>query len=575
MSNEDVLSRGVSVEKVLVVDDKLSNRLVLEKMISSMGMDVFLAEDGIDAIEKFKLHRPSLVLIDIVMPRMDGINATRELKALAGETFIPIIMISGLEDESIVRNAIEAGGDDFVRRPFSFEILSSKVKAMLRISQLYHDVQSMYSLRKREEEVAEQIFSEAVERANVATDQIKLHKRPAATFSGDVLLTARRPNGDINILLGDFTGHGLTSVVGALPLAETFRAMTSKGYEADEVLSQINRKLHKILPTGMFLAASMVTLSRNGRCTLWNGGMPDILVIKPSGEVRVRIESNDPPLGIIPNLSGMHITPMQVADNERILLISDGVVEARNDESEYFGEERFLAAVAEGGRQGKLLETVLKSVDNFLKGHEQDDDISLIEIPGRIQEASTVRHKSSGSVSSPNSEWSWLLKLHGGNLKRINPVAIALSQLQELEGPRDNWQEVFTVLTELYVNALDHGVLKLPSSLKSTSEGFTEYFRQREVRLDQLGKDDFILIKLKYRGSPDDGCLTLTVIDSGSGFDVSSVLAKVDLNLAGEHSTPALHGRGIGLIRELCSSLAYEASGCQVVAEYHWQNTGL
>lgn len=575
MSKEDILALSVSADKVLVVDDKLSNRLVLEKMIASMGMEVILASDGIEAIEKFKAHLPGLVLMDIVMPRMDGINATRELKTIAGNVFIPVIMVSGLEDEGIVRNAIEAGGDDFIRRPFSFEILRAKVTAMQRISHLYRDVQSMYGVRKREEEVAEQIFSEAVERANVATDEIKLHKRPAATFSGDVLLTARRPNGDINILLGDFTGHGLTSVVGALPLAETFRAMTSKGYEAEEVLGQINRKLNQLLPTGMFLAASMVTLTKNGRCLLWNGGMPDILVVKPSGEVRVRVESNDPPLGIIANLTGMHITPLQIEPDERILLISDGVVEARNDKLEYFGEERFLAAVLDGCQKNALLETVVETVDLFLEGHEQDDDISLIEIPGRISDVNAVKRKSSVGSVAAHSEWSWLLKLHGGNLKRINPVAIALSQLQELEGPRDNWQEVFTVLTELYVNALDHGVLKLPSSLKDSAEGFSEYFVQRESRLDKLGKEDFVLIKLKYQGGPDKGKLTITVIDSGTGFDVDSVLAKVSDVFDTQISALKMHGRGIGLVRELCTSLRYEANGSAVVVEYDWQNTTL
>lgn len=190
--------------------------------------------------------------------------------------------------------------------------------------------------------MAEQLFSGAVEQGNVCLDQVKLHKQPASTFSGDVRLTAYRPNEDLHVLLDDFTGHGLTSAVGAVPLVEIFRAMTAKEYEAEDILRQINSKLSILLPAGIFLAAGFTTISQDGYCSFWNGGMPDILVLSPECDVVLRIESSDPPLGITLRLDQLTMKHMTLDAQSTMLTVSDGVLEARNLEGDYLGEKRLL-----------------------------------------------------------------------------------------------------------------------------------------------------------------------------------------------------------------------------------------
>ncbi|SFG73186.1 ATP-binding SpoIIE family protein phosphatase [Neptunomonas qingdaonensis] len=572
MSRTHITDYPVAREKVLVVDDQLINRELLQSMLVKIGFDVILASNGQEAVDLFSQHLPALVLMDIAMPHMDGIEATRLIKQAAGEIFVPVIMISGLDGDDVIRRSIEMGGDDFIHRPFSYEVLRVKIKAIQRISDLYREVQRLYVLRQHEEDIAEDIFSNAIEKDNITFDQIKLHKRAASTFSGDVQITAIRPNGDINILLGDFTGHGLTSVVGALPLAETFRAMTRKGYEAEQVIAQINRKLHGLLPTGLFLAASMVTMSSNGRCTIWNGGMPDILILSAEGEVRQRIESGDPPLGIVPDMPDMNFTFTQLEPDDKILLVSDGVLEARNTDGEYFGEQRLLWAAMLGCREDDLLGRIMRAVDTFLKGHEQDDDISLIEIPGRIKMfASSLAEPGVNPAlvqQDQSAGWTWSICLQGNNLKRVNPVAIALSQLQEVEGPGDHWHDIFTILTELFVNALDHGVLNLPSSLKSSAGGFTEYFAQREASLEQLESSCYVSIHLtSVKAAGQSSLLKITVQDSGSGFDHARWLDRIAERADDE---TGLAGRGIMLVQALCQSLIYSEDGSTVTAEYSW-----
>ena len=551
-------------ERVLVVDDMRLNRQILGQMISDLGLQPVYAETGLQAIQIYEEQKPSLILMDVNMPEMDGIEATRQIKELAGDRFIPIIFVSGAEGQDVIREAIDAGGDDFIQRPFPFELLEGKIYALRRIAQLYRQVNRLNHLRAREEEVAEQLLSGAVESANAALDQIRIHKQPAETFSGDVQLSAFRPNGELNVLLGDFTGHGLTSTVGALPLSETFRAMTAKGYDAEEIVGQINRKLQRLLPTGMFLATGIVTLSQDGSAKIWNGGLPDIMVVS-KGKVVHRTESKHPPLGILPQLKGLYFEHTTLQPDDHILLLSDGVIEAENRAEEQFGEERLLATIAK--EPESLVDAILKDLGEFVGDNIQKDDISLVDIPGRVFPQGVQEIASSedavGEIEAEALDiWNWSLELQGKSLSRINPVAQALSRLQETEGGGDHWHSVFSILTELYVNALDHGVLKLESSLKSSPEGFAEYFTERERRLEALSSGAVSLYMQHTRLSTG-GRLLVRVLDSGDGFDYEHWLRK-----GGNVESGQFSGRGIALVNDLCESIRYEDGGSTVEVIY-------
>lgn len=568
MVEAELKTTHTSDKQVLIADDMRLNRQILGQMVEEMGLEPVFAQTGKEAIEKYSELKPSLILMDINMPEMDGIQATKVIKELASDSFIPIIFVTGAEGQDVIRQAIDAGGDDYIQRPFPFELLEGKIVALRRIAQLYRQVNRLNHLRAREEEVAEQLLSGAVESANVALDQIQIHKQPAETFSGDVQLSAFRPNGELNVLLGDFTGHGLTSTVGALPLSETFRAMTAKGYDAEEILAQINRKLQKLLPTGMFLATGIVTLSHDGSAKIWNGGLPDVLVVS-GGKVVHRVESRHPPLGILPYVGELHFEHTKIDPADNILLLSDGVLEAENATLEQFGEERLLVSIANYSerKEGTLVDLILKDLSEFVGDSAQKDDISLINIPGRVSAAefqSTIASEVGLSdEEQPSLDiWNWSLELQGKSLGRINPVAQALSRLQETEGGGDHWHSVFSILTELYVNSLDHGVLKLESSMKSTPEGFARYFSEREARLEQLSAGA-VSLYMQHTRLASGGRLLVRVEDSGEGFDYEHWLQKKGSVGAGEFS-----GRGIALVSDLCESIRYENAGAAVEVVY-------
>lgn len=121
---------------VLVAEDGAVDRLLLAQIVRRQGHHVYTAENGEQAVALFAEKRPQLVLLDALMPVMDGFEAARQIKALAGEALVPIIFLTSLNEEDALVRCLEAGGDDFMAKPYSAVILAAKIRAMDRLRRL-------------------------------------------------------------------------------------------------------------------------------------------------------------------------------------------------------------------------------------------------------------------------------------------------------------------------------------------------------------------------------------------------------------------------------------------------------
>jgi diguanylate cyclase (GGDEF)-like protein len=119
--------------KVLIVDDSPTIRAALRGLVEQMGHSVIDAEDGSKALAIYRENRPDLVLIDVVMPVMDGYDAARHMRQIRPEEWVPIIFLSSKEADQDLDRAIEAGGDDYLVKPVSFVVLNAKIRALQRI----------------------------------------------------------------------------------------------------------------------------------------------------------------------------------------------------------------------------------------------------------------------------------------------------------------------------------------------------------------------------------------------------------------------------------------------------------
>jgi diguanylate cyclase (GGDEF)-like protein len=122
--------------KILVVDDSPTIRAALRGLLERMGHTVVEANDGKEALQMYRQDRPGLVLIDVVMPIMDGYESARHMRETKADEWVPIIFLSSKEDDQDLDRAIEAGGDDYLVKPVSFVVLNAKIRALQRLESM-------------------------------------------------------------------------------------------------------------------------------------------------------------------------------------------------------------------------------------------------------------------------------------------------------------------------------------------------------------------------------------------------------------------------------------------------------
>jgi adenylate cyclase len=127
---------------ILIVDDTAENRDILQMRLESQGYEVVTAVDGEDGLAKLRACQPDLVLLDVMMPKLDGFEVCRRVKADAGLPFIPIILVTAKTDSKDVVTGLEAGGDDYLTKPIDHAALTARVRSMLRIKTLHDKVQA-------------------------------------------------------------------------------------------------------------------------------------------------------------------------------------------------------------------------------------------------------------------------------------------------------------------------------------------------------------------------------------------------------------------------------------------------
>jgi CheY-like chemotaxis protein len=376
------------MSKVLVVDDDVVNRLILKGMLLKSGHDVIEAENGAIAVELFQKESPQLVLMDIMMPVMDGFEATKIIKESSKGRFVPVIVLTAMNDGDELVKCVNSGADDFLTKPFSHVLLMAKIKALKRTQDLYSTVEKQRDEIEKNRQMLLEEQAQAFKIYSRMTDSIELdhihlryHMSPMSIFNGDMLLTGRAPDGTTFVMLTDATGHGLPAALAAFPVHDIFHAMVKKGISGKDIINELNRKLVSILPTEFFLCGVMLVIPEDQKtCQIWNGGMPDVLVYRHAENAVVeRIKAANLPLGIASSASfSAQFTIIDTLVDDCLLLYSDGATEAQAEDGSYYGEKRFLDAILSSDVY-QTLDTVMKSIRLFTGGSRQSDDVSLIE----------------------------------------------------------------------------------------------------------------------------------------------------------------------------------------------------
>ena len=376
------------MNKILIVDDRKSNRVLLIKILVRVGDFEFVeASTGSEALTQYQKEDPDLILMDINMPEMDGFQSATAIKKIMGDNYCPIIFVTALSDDNNLKQAIKAGGDDFIGKPVHAAILESKINAHLRIRELNIQLKEQNNQLKilnqhltKEQELIEHFFENSLKHSFLEPDIIKYHMSSMSAFAGDIFLVERGPEGGLFLVMGDFTGHGLTASMGTLPVAMIFSKMVASGSTISEIATEINFQLHKMMPPGMFFAATLLKLEPEAnKMTIWMGGLPECYMLSKSGVLKGSIHSQHMALGIrSPNNFSDLTQSFDIDDGDKVYLYSDGIIEACNSEGEMLGDERFKEMLVR--HQVNRFENVLDEFKLFTGISDQSDDITLVEM---------------------------------------------------------------------------------------------------------------------------------------------------------------------------------------------------
>ncbi|MCU4675506.1 fused response regulator/phosphatase [Catenovulum sp. 2E275] len=546
--------------RILVVDDQELNRTMLKYMLELEGYQVFEAENGKAALENFEQTQPDIILLDIIMPEMDGFEAAPILKKLSGDLHLPIVFITSLDDQESMLKGLEVGGDDFLTKPFDKVLLSAKIKAHARTRELsqrlieqrntlkYHQNQT-----EREHAIVEHIFSNAFSNNTYLSEMVSYHLSPASMFNGDLFLVNRSPLGGTYVFLGDFTGHGLAAAVGALPTAQTFFNATNEGLIVGDIAREMNAQLLNLLPDDMFCAATIIELSSSGKAiTVWSGGMPEVFIVDNNTGLRHKIPPQHMALGILNDDEfESEMLNFDVTPNDKLVMYTDGVTDTEAPNGEMFGDSRLIEFYQKNPK-AELID-LIEHLENYRGETAQADDISLAQLKC-IPVKDTV---SQAHVEIPLLPWRIQLKLVPDDIRNSDPIAQIVDMISAFQGMEKHRSTLFLLLAEMYNNSVDHGLLKLDSKLKDADDGFFEYYIQRQEALENLSVG---YLELNIAHLPDLQKVRLSITDSGEGFcteKLNQILNQKDQ-----------HGRGLKLIAELGEKLEYKDEGRTIEVDY-------
>ncbi|WP_374348005.1 SpoIIE family protein phosphatase [Chitinimonas sp.] len=549
--------------KILLADDAEVVRQLIGRFVESLGHQLILAKDGAEAVEKCLSERPDMVLMDMLMPHLDGGEAARQIKQRLAGMWIPVVLVTAVEEVGRLADAMESGADDYLLKPVNYRILEAKIKAIGRTVELNRKVREQASAlaeyfdrSEEEKRVAQYLMDQLVNRERLSDPQLHCWISPAASLSGDLIAAARTPGNILHLVLADGIGHGLTAALNVLPLTQPFYAMTERGFAMRDILIEMHRKVRQVLPVDRFVALAFVAVDFSSRqIAVWNGGIPEVRFYDEKGRLSKRWQSRHLPLGIVPQ-SELDLTVEHYAyeSGGNLVMCSDGLLEARNAAGESFGLARLALATAGVTATDARARTIAR-LSEFLGGAVCHDDVSLaivdIDAGSRLPLPDSRRVVCMPLDADAQLDWRYAISLGASELRRLQTIPMVMSFVSQLEPLREANADIFLILTELFVNALDHGLLKLSPEAKSAFDGLDQYLDARLVALAELqtGRID---IELESYSRDGHSILRMRVTDSGDGFDFSPYLAT---------QPDSLSRKGIAMVKARASSLAFSGKG--------------
>ena len=367
--------------KIMAVDDEAINLLLLEDIIEDR-YHLTPINNGDQCLESVLKVLPDLILLDINMPGLSGFEVCEKLKSNPKTREIPIIFLTALLGVDDERRGLQMGAVDFITKPFTESILLARIDTQLSLFQAKKQIEENNRTLKKEQEYIEQIITSMRQDRRYEDNNIRQVLTPLEISNGDIVLSASNENLDQHIMVGDFTGHGLTAAIAGPLVTSLFYSNVKNGFSPNDVLQMINYELFHKLPVQKFLAVTYVEWQKQAKTiSIYNHGMPAVALFKKQHpETPIIIESSRLPLGIIEDIDKFSGSTVSFQEGDRLVVFTDGLVDPRNHQQRFVDEQSFIAFIQNKMIEMQTVDYVLDEMLDELNQINGADDLTVIEI---------------------------------------------------------------------------------------------------------------------------------------------------------------------------------------------------
>ncbi len=374
---------------VLVVDDNENNRDLLLRRLQRQGLTVVVAEHGRQALELIRRQSFDLVLLDVMMPEINGYQVLEYLKSDPVYRHIPVIMISAVDDIDSIVKCIELGAEDYLFKPFNPVLLKARISASLEKKRLRDQEQAYLLAVKHDMELGRRTQSDFLpaKLPHVPGWEIAAAFYPAREVAGDFYDAFYLPHDRLGLVIADVCDKGVGAALFMALIRSLIRAFAEQSpptiadaLGAVQLTNNYIIRHHHHNLKHMFATLFFGILEpASGMLTYVNGGHDPPIVISASG-VKTMLDLTGPAVGVIPN-ARFTIEQASIDVGDTLLAYTDGVTEARNRTGEFFTEERLLALLdAPFPSAAAVLERIEASVRSYIAQMTFSDDVTLLAV---------------------------------------------------------------------------------------------------------------------------------------------------------------------------------------------------
>mgnify|MGYP000085479137 CR=1 FL=1 len=361
---------------ILVVDDNDMNRDICAISLEHLELPIYNAINGKEGLALAKQVIPDIILLDIMMPVMDGFEMLKWLKTDCSLIDIPVLMLTAkTETESIVK-ALEAGANDYLKKPFAEEELVARVKTLLRNRYLERRVKEDIEDGAR---IQARFLTDAHSTVSLFNEigiEACVHTRSFGPVSGDFFLTRKHGNA-ISLFFGDSCGHGLSAALISMRVIGLLQQLRQHIVSPAVTLETLNIDLCGLLTTERFTTASSFVFTDDS-CTMSNAAQTYPLLVSGSEVKELVLDAL--PLGMVTSSTYEEIT-FQFQKGDRLVLYTDGIIEASRDDGEIFGRDRLISSLTSANifiECQQVLKCLAEELNSFQAGARKNDDLTLL-----------------------------------------------------------------------------------------------------------------------------------------------------------------------------------------------------